>query len=340
VEDIFVPDPCSTPETVPLTNLYPIRFKPLLQRYLWGGRRLGELLRKPVGAEPVCAESWELCDRGADQSIIAHGPLKGTSLHALVTERAAELLGMHAGLQRFPLLFKFLDAASPLSVQVHPNDAAAALLSPPDLGKTEAWVVLAAAPGAVIYAGLARGFDSAAAAREARRGTLELCLHQVEARAGDCLFLPAGAVHALGAGFLIAELQQSSDATFRLWDWNRLGPDGQPRPLHLEQGLAAIDDRLGPLECIAPRPLADPGRERLVECDKFVWDRWTLTNATSLGGDGRAHFLAVVEGSAVVAGDACPEPLRPGDTILLPAVCGPTAVVPAPHAILLDAYLP
>src|SRR5207245_2472669 len=111
----------------------------------------------------------------------------------------------------------------------------------PDLSKTEAWVVLHAEPGSLIYAGLKRGFDRAALQREVQRGTTELCLHRLEPKPGDCLFIPAGTVHALGAGLLVAEIQEASDTTFRLFDWNRVGPDGNPRPLHVEQALATID---------------------------------------------------------------------------------------------------
>src|SRR5690606_25050283 len=128
----------------------------------------------------------------------------------------------HAPQPRFPLLFKLLDAQKTLSVQVHPDDRRAALLNPPDYGKTEAWVVLDAEPGSLIYAGLKRGFDRHALAREIARGTVELCLHRFEPQPGDCVFIPAGVVHALGTGLLIAEIQQSSDTTYRLFDWNRV----------------------------------------------------------------------------------------------------------------------
>ena len=151
--------------------LYPLRFEPLLKRYLWGGRRLETELGKSLGAGNDYAESWELVDRPQDQSRVSAGPLRGTTLGDLVRERGAELLGRHDPQPRFPLLIKFLDARQTLSVQVHPDDAQAAVLVSPDLGKTEAWVVLAAEPGSLIYAGLKRGFDRPAFERELRRGT-------------------------------------------------------------------------------------------------------------------------------------------------------------------------
>ena len=233
----------------------PLRFAPLLKRYLWGGRRLGTLLGKPIGAEEDYAESWEIADHGADQTVVSGGPLAGMTLEQVLEKHGRELLGQHwdsKQCSRFPLLFKFLDCRRVLSVQVHPNDAAAAKQVPPDLGKTEAWVILAAEPGSVVYAGLKRGFDQAALERELVRGTTELCLHKFEPKVGDCIFIPAGTVHALGAGLVVAEIQQASDTTFRLFDWNRVGPDGKPRQLHIEESLAAIDYSAGPVQPQVP----------------------------------------------------------------------------------------
>src|SRR4029079_15951455 len=130
----------------------------------------------------------------------------------------------------------------------------------------------------VVYAGLKRGFDRAALEREVHRGTTELCLHKFEPRGGDCIFIPAGTVHALGAGLLVAEIQQASDTTYRLYDWNRLGPDGKPRALHVEQGLAATDFSAGNVGPRPPVPTSELGLERLVECEKFILDRRTLSS--------------------------------------------------------------
>src|SRR5437870_4395620 len=227
--------------------LYPFTFHPVLKRYLWGGRRLGTVLGKPIGEGSDYAESWEIADHEHGQSIVASGPLAGTSLHELMTSRGPELLGRHAPLDcqttlpRFPLLFKFLDCQRDLSVQVHPNDAAAARLTPPDLGKTEAWIVLDAQPGSRIYAGLKTGCSEATLRRAFDDGSVEDCLHSFEPQPGDCIFMPAGTVHALGAGLLIAEIQQASDTTYRLYDWGRTGPDGKPRPLHVDEALRVID---------------------------------------------------------------------------------------------------
>jgi mannose-6-phosphate isomerase len=332
--------------------LYPLRFQPLLRRYVWGGRRLATMLNKPLGAGDDYAESWEVVDHGADQTVVASGPLAGVTLHDLVERHGPELLGPMAFGDRFPLLFKFLDCRQNLSVQVHPNDEQAARLSPPDAGKTEAWVVLDTCPGSKIYAGLKRGFDRHALAREVARGTTELCLHVLEPQVGDCIFVPAGTVHALGAGLLVAEIQQSSDTTFRLYDWNRIGPDGRPRPLHVPQSLDTIDYDRGPIYPQMPQPTGRPFVERLVECRHFVMDRWQLEAPRPLEGseplaEGAIspqpsfHLLAVLAGAVEVDGDVDRRPLSLGETLLVPAeVVGSTRVRPQPTATLLDIYLP
>lgn len=293
------------------------------------------------------AESWEICDHKDGQSVVETGPLTGTTLHKLVVERGAELLGRHAlrdqarpSNNRFPLLLKYLDATDRLSVQVHPDDDMAATLKPPDLGKSEAWVVVAAEPGSVIYAGLRSGADRVKLAEAIDRGTCEKCLHQFEPRVGDCVFLPARTVHALGAGLLVAEIQQASNTTFRLFDWNRLGSDGKPRPLHVEQGLQAINFSQGQVQPQRPRPIGRPGRSRLVECDKFVLDRWEIVSPEMIGEDRRCHIVTVLEGSTAIEGDRADGPLPRGRTILLPASAGPYRFTPQGKAVLLDACPP
>ena len=319
--------------------LYPLRFQPILRRYLWGGRRL-ESLGKQLGPEGDYAESWEIVDRGADQSVVAAGPLAGGTLGALMREFGRPLLGRHAAHERFPLLFKFLDAQHRLSLQVHPDDARAAALDPPDLGKSEAWVILEAQPRSYIYAGLRRGIDRDTLGHEIARRTVELCCERIEPRAGDCYFLPAGVVHALGPGLLVAEIQQAADTTYRLYDYDRVGPDGQPRKLHVAEALEAIDYDYGPVAAQPPQPTDVPGVERLVACDPFVLDRWTLSAPHRTRGDDRCHILVVLEGAIEVAGDPVGQPLTRGGLILLPAELGALDVQVRDSAVVLDAYLP
>ncbi|MEX2187926.1 MAG: type I phosphomannose isomerase catalytic subunit [Pirellulales bacterium] len=322
-----------------MAGLYPLRFRPILRHYLWGGRRLVDMFGKVDGGQPIVAESWEVCDRGDDQSVVEFGPLTGRTLGELAAEFGGELYGSTERPPRFPLLFKLLDARQPLSVQVHPNDEQAAKLCPPDLGKTEAWVVLAAEPGSVIYAGLKRGFDRAALAREVARGTTELCLHRFEPRVGDCIFIPAGTLHALGGGIVVAEIQQASDTTFRLFDWNRVGQDGKPRTLHVEQALGVIDEQRGPVFPQTPRPTGEAGVEALVACDKFVLDRRTIESAHVLHTDARPRIVAVLAGSIRIDGDPGDQALKRGDTALIPASCDGVALHPLAPTQLLTASM-
>lgn len=326
--------------------LYPLRFTPLLKRYLWGGRRLGTVLGKPLGAGDDYAESWEIVDHGADQSRVAFGSLAGRTLAELLAAYGPEVLGPHHPLPRFPLLLKFLDARRTLSVQVHPNDAQAALLDPPDLGKCEAWVVLAAESGSRIYSGLKAGVDRNELAARLAAGDCEACLHSFEPAVGDCVLIPPGTVHALGEGLLIAEIQQSSDTTYRLFDWNRTGADGRPRQLHIEEALAVIDFDCGPVEPVkteSPRQQASSQQasssERLVSCDKFTLDRWQLTSPAQVNAAGNFSIITVISGEVEIDGDPADRPLGVGQTALLPASLGDAAVRPLSPAVLLVSSL-
>ena len=320
--------------------LYPLRFQPLLKRYLWGGRRLETQLGKTLGDGDDYAESWELVDHGADQSVVLAGSLCGTTLHSLVREQGRDLLGRHFPQEGFPLLWKFLDAHKVLSVQVHPDDSLAAKLDPPDRGKTEAWLVLAAEPGSLLYAGLEPGVDRTTLERAIAEGTCPSCLHRIEPAVGDCFYIPAGTVHALGAGLLVAEIQQASDTTYRLFDWDRIGTDGKKRPLHIEAGLEAVDFSSGPVEPQIPNPTDRPGAECLIDGEKFRLDRLLASEPLVIGGDERCHILVNLRDPVYVAGDAVDRPLSRGEVMLLPASLGEVAINPAGDAILLDAYLP
>lgn len=322
-----------------MSDLTPLRFSPLFRRYLWGGRRLGSVLGKPLGAGDDYAESWEVVDHGEDQSVVLYGEHRGKTLRTLCEQHAVDLLG-RPDPGRFPLLFKLLDANRDLSVQVHPNDRQAAELHPPDLGKTEAWVILAAEPGSRIYAGLQDGTDRAELQAALEQGTAESVLHAFTPEPGDCVFIPAGMVHALGAGLLVAEIQQSSDTTFRLFDWNRVGPDGKPRALHIQQGLEVIDFSLGPGKPVqaaaSAREEAKQESETLVDCDKFVLWRRRLSRTASVGTAGQATIVYVLDGAIRLDRDPSEVPLARGQTALLPAACGAVEAVPEPQANVLE----
>jgi len=319
---------------------HPLRFQPIFRRYLWGGRRLGTHLHKPIGPGDDYAESWEIVDHSADQSIVVAGPHASQTLGQLVIRYPSDLFGRQPPHKQFPLLLKFLDCCRDLSLQVHPNDQQAQQQIPPDLGKAEAWVILAADPGSVVYAGLKRGFDRAAVEREIVRGTLPLCLNKIEPKLGDCLFIPPGVLHALGRGLLVAEIQQASDTTYRLFDWNRVDADGKPRPLHIEQGLAVTDFGASPVVPRRPQATDRSHVERLVACDKFVLDRWRFDRPQSLADDNCFHILAVLEGAVILENDPLGEPLAKGQTALIPAACRNRQVKPLESTTMLDTYLP
>ncbi len=318
---------------------YALRFEPVLKQAIWGGRRLGTMLSKPIGDGEDYAESWEVVDHGKDQSVVSNGPLTGKTLAELVADHTSELFGSHKPSGRFPLLLKFLDCNRTLSVQVHPNDQQGAMLDPPDLGKTEAWVVLAADDNALIYAGLKEGVDAATLQDAVAQGECERCLHSYKPRVGDCVFIPAGTVHALGGGLVIAEIQQASDTTFRLFDWNRVGADGKPRQLHIQQSLDTIDFSRGPVEKQQPEAVTE-GRSRLVECDKFVLDRIRSDRAIEVGGDDRFHIVVVVEGAAGFSDPSGEQSLISGQSFLLPAAADRLSITAEGDVELLDMYLP
>src|SRR6185369_13834156 len=220
--------------------LYPLTFRPIFKERVWGGRHLEQIYRKPLPPGVPIGESWEISDRPGDVSIIANGPLAGQDLRWLVEHHAAALLGS-AKLQggHFPLLIKLLDGQEKLSLQVHPPAHRARELGGEP--KTEMWYIANAAPGAELFVGLNCGVTRAEFERKVHDGTVAGCFHRVPVRAGDAMFLPSGRVHAIGAGLVIFEIQQNSDTTYRVFDWNRVGLDGKPRELHVAQSLASID---------------------------------------------------------------------------------------------------
>jgi mannose-6-phosphate isomerase len=320
--------------------LGPFKFQHILKRHLWGGRRLGDVLGKPIGPDCDYAESWEICDLGPNQSVVTGGPWHGWNLQRLVRERARELLGRHAGISQFPLLVKFLDARDRLSVQVHPDDTQAVRYAPGQRGKTEAWVIVAAGPQSCVYAGLQAGVDKPVLLRALAEGTVERCLNRVPVAPGDCLFIPAGTVHAIGEGILLAEVQQSSDLTFRLFDWNRTGSDGQLRHLHVSQALDCIDFRRGPMNKIIPTADRTPGpnSEVLVKCPYFTIRRHLLADRLVLEDDERCHIIVGMSGSINCHGREGSQRLAVGDTVLVPASALPVELLPGSPSVVLEVF--
>jgi mannose-6-phosphate isomerase len=220
--------------------LYPFIFHPIFHERVWGGRNLERLYQKPLPPQVPIGESWEVSDRPESVSVIANGEMAGQTLRSLMTDHAVALLGKEVPPGTpFPLLIKILDAQERLSLQVHPPASIAATLGGEP--KTEMWYLAEAAPGAELFVGLKRQVTRAEFEQRLRQGTVEQCVQRLPVKAGDALFLPSGRLHAIGAGTVIFEIQQNSDTTFRVFDWNRLGLDKKPRTLHIEESLASID---------------------------------------------------------------------------------------------------
>jgi mannose-6-phosphate isomerase len=322
--------------------LLPLRFEPILKELIWGGRRLATVLNKPLGAAARYGESWELADHRDDVSRVAEGPLAGATLRDLVRTRGDELLGAAVGRrEQFPLLVKYIDAHQVLSVQVHPDDERGRRLAN-DNGKTEAWVVLHAEPGSRIYAGLHAGVTRGDFARALEAGAVEELLHHFEARPGDCILIPAGTVHAIGAGVVLAEIQQMSNATFRVHDWGRVGADGRPRALHLAEALESIDFAAGPVGPLTPLPESIEGgtRETLARSPFFALERLRLRGPSRVGRDDRFTILLGLAGSAEVRRGGSAATVGYGETLLLPASLGACEVVPLGEATILSCIVP
>lgn len=306
--------------TVPFSLCQPLRFQPFFRPMPWGGRGLERVLGKTLPHGEPIGESWEVSDHALHDSVIASGGPVGMTLRQLMDTARAELLGHSAKrFPRFPWLIKFLDANDNLSVQVHPNEDLVQALWPGEGAKNEAWLVLEARPGSRIYAGLRMsvGPDDLHAAMD--RGTMVECLHHFEPRRGDFVALPAGTVHALGGGVLVAEIQQTSDATFRLFDWGRRDAQGQSRKLHVDEGLACIDWQQGPIYPIPTAGRESPGaacRMGLLHSPHFVVEFLHEAKDFSLGGENVLQALIVTGGHALFEND---EPVVAGHAWLLPA---------------------
>ena len=323
--------------------LYPLHFEPILRRLIWGGRRLGTILHKNIGPESDYAESWELSDYHDQVSVVRDGPLARMTLRELVRDRSEEVFGAAGDvLEQFPLLVKFIDANQSLSVQVHPDDEKGHRLAG-DNGKTEAWVILAADPGSLIYAGLRSGVGAERFREAIESGQVEPLLHRFEARPGDSILIEAGTVHAIGSGVLLAEIQQMSDATFRVFDWNRVGPDGKPRELHIRQAMESIDFRRGPVNPIKPivEEISGVGtRERLARTRYFAIERLKIRRPATVGSHDRFTILMGLDGDMELSHGTRSGRLEFGQTVLLPASLGTCELTPKGDAVVLTCVVP
>lgn len=302
------------------SSLYPFTLRPIFKERVWGGRRLEQLYAKPLPSSVPVGESWEISDRPADVTVIENGRFAGKDLHWLTETCGADLLGRARRQNgRFPLLIKILDAAEKLSLQVHPPALRAESLGGEP--KTELWYIAEAQPGAELYVGLRRGCDRREFTQRLSEGTVADCFHRVPVRAGDAMFLPSGRVHAIGAGLVIFEIQQNSDTTYRVFDWNRVGLDGKPRELHVAQSLESIDFEDHEPSLIRPQKVHGPANVELLVKD----DLFTVESCEILPGQpqplasGQMWILGVLSGKLAVRYPDGDVGLRPGGFCLVPA---------------------
>jgi mannose-6-phosphate isomerase len=304
--------------------LYPLTFQPIFKERVWGGRNLERLYQKPLPLDQRIGESWEITDRPEGVSLIANGPLAGKSLRWLMEHHRKDVLGAQAAAAGpFPLLVKILDAQETLSVQVHPPAAVAAQLGGEP--KTEMWYITDATPQAGLFVGLKPGETRAEFEQRIKDGTVAEALHHHPVKAGDAMFLPSGRLHAIGGGNVLFEIQQNSDTTYRVFDWNRVGLDGQPRELHVAQSLASIDfnDFAPPLitskysrnETFKVRYLVDDPLFRVDACQVKRGQRFHLRSES-------VQVLGLLRGRLSIVHGESALTLKAGEFCLLPACLG------------------
>jgi mannose-6-phosphate isomerase len=293
-----------------------LTFEPLYMERIWGGRKLATYFDRSLPGKDRIGESWELVDREDAQSVVSNAKYRGASLHEIWVNERRELFGDGYDSARFPILVKILDASETLSLQVHPGRPGTTNVLAE--AKTEFWYFVATDEGAGLYIGLNNGvhksdFEAALATGE----VLDL-LHRVPSHPDGYIFIPAGRLHAIGAGNLMFEIQQNSDTTYRVFDWNRLGENGEPRQLHIEESLKCID--FGDFE-----PALDQhGTENLVACKWFSVDRWVLSQARQANSEPKFSIFQVVAGTVSFGAQF----FRRGDLFLVPAGCHQAAVTP------------
>ena len=308
-----------------MTLQEPLQFAPVFVPKVWGGRSLEQYLG-PIDAPGPIGEVWGLVDRDECSSVVRGGEFEGRNLRGLMLSESESLLGATTAAtgEYFPLLVKLLDATQDLSVQVHPDRRAARRIGGGAAGKTEAWFILSAEPGSTIQLGLQPGVDAKAFAEKAATPEVVDLLQTHEVKPGQFILVPPGTVHSIGRGITLVEIQENSDTTYRLFDWGRVGMDGEPRELHTEQALCSMDYEqvlVGPVESVISADSAD--QVRLVDCDAFAIDILRLHGSETGDTDGRALVYVVVEGSGVLATSGGIERrIGRGETWLLPASIG------------------
>jgi mannose-6-phosphate isomerase len=292
---------------MPLTLTAPLIFRPIFMERVWGGRRLKSKFGKSLPPKAQIGESWEIVDRPEAQSVVVDGPLKGKTLHELWTEHREPIFGNVPDAPRFPLLIKLLDAHEKLSLQVHPPEMVASIVRGEP--KTEFWYVAAADTGAELFLGFREPITRDRFQKALRNGTAADHVHKIRVKPGDTAFLPAGRFHGVGAGNLLIEIQQNSDTTYRVFDWNRVDDKGKSRQLHIKKALQCID-----FNDVAPK-LVEPQGELLVRHKLFEVQKWNLAAPREISLQGQFAIACCLSGKVSCAN----VDLAPGEFFLVPA---------------------
>ena len=326
--------------------MYPLKFKPILKTVVWGGEKIAPF--KHISTEQHnIGESWELSGVKGNESVVANGPWAGRTIADLVREHKGSLIGRHVYENtgdEFPLLVKFIDARDDLSIQVHPDDTLAAARHDGSKGKTEMWYIVGAEPGAHLLAGMTAEITPAEYERKVADGTITDVLARHEVAPGDVFFLPAGRIHAICGGCFIAEIQQTSDITYRIYDYNRPGLDGKPRQLHTELAKDAIDYRVFPDYRTAYEARRNE-ETTVVDCAYFTTAVLDLDRPVSKDLSGIDSFLVVIctEGEGTLT-DREPDgehslDIRQGDTVLVPATSSGVTFTPTGSLKLITSHI-
>lgn len=319
-----------------------MRFEPIFQYRIWGGRRLANILT-PLPEDETIGEAWLLSDRDDHASVVAEGPLKGGTISQLMEHAPEQMFGKLAGgFDRFPLLLKFLDARDTLSVQVHPTDKQTQYLPAGDTGKTEAWVVLEAGPESRIYAGLNADTTIENLLKSLTTGTITDHLAYFTPKPGDAILIPAGTVHTI-SDVVVFEVQENSDVTFRLYDWDHIdAKTGKPRGLQVEQAIQCIDFTQSPKKPLPPavEESAPALREQLLTCKHFSLWRISGEKPFTVGADGEARVFVCLTGSGNIEYEGADYAFSKGDTLLLPATVGVCVCRPQGAVTVLEISLP
>ena len=327
-----------------MTALYPLKFEPIFKDKIWGGEKIKTLLGKDYGSLANCGETWELSGVKGNVSVVSNGPLQGKSINDVIEESGSQLLGEHVAHlygKEFPLLIKFIDANQDLSIQVHPNDEIAEAKHDCK-GKTEMWYVMQADEGSSLISGFNRALTKEEYVNHFEAGKLSDILNREEVTSGDTFFIPAGRVHTIGKGLLIAEIQQTSDITYRIYDFDRVDAEGNKRELHVEQALDAIDYKKYPHYKTQYQDEMNQ-RTELASCEFFTTHKLVLNKAfeisswqnqsfkiyTCVGGSGEIRYA---EGSAVG--------IKSGEVLLIPAAMRQFEIIPKGEITLLESYIP